>query len=721
MPNDKYGLERILEESRFRAQQLESGLFGSVAWKPDSDRAMIFVVHKELGSGLHYGLVSNIGHNKLSALLGKEEVLSTFRDRWLVLNNEFIEGLIRRMREAEKEVLGCLVMVGISATQTVTTIGAFRDGKHEKVPTDLQDFLSTAHPSRGLKARLASFRGLVGNGDVGCYLLARSEPRISSGTNRRREPVDLFGLGVLALRGSVIEAPAEKERVAISAERWMDTSKLATLTLFCERERYYQKAVRQAAQGWMVKWGDKEAIEKQKEALAELNTYVPHAAPPVLLYGVGPGRTHDSKVGWYRMPRYVMPSLGELLVRVEGFTHYELATLARATFQHLRRFFWRDLTFESVTTADGGTAGAVAAALTTAHFARESARSVLKQFVALATQGHPVVAFGKLGVLPSTEKAQLQSFWPQLLEGTLPAGQLSLRVEAKLITLYSVGAGTGLDALGNKVTKKLVAHHPGEAWAPAVDVHGRIHGDAHFENFLVDASIPEDPFAVAIDIASVQEIGTDPSKAGDLMRAWGIALRTTRFDILNRIQSDPSYDIAKLLLSATCWFGAVQRGAFVIEGTDGSSWTLTADSAGGPQASGNETGGVSGAEVLRMVAPIGPDVWRNHLAAAEEILREYVEFLRKAAKDSSCSDSDIDCVVNVSLLRTFLFLIRNAFSIAPRLFLARPMNAAVMFAIGEHCAFEVDRLLLTATSLKSESLTDKLVARLGDITAVVPD
>lgn len=163
----------------------------------------------------------------------------------------------------------------------------------------------------------------------------------------------------------------------------------------------------------------------------------------------------------------------------------------------------------------------------------------------------------------------------------------------------------------------------------------------------------------------------------------------------------------------------------MIEGTDGLSWTLTADSAGGPQASGNETGGVSGAEVLRMVAPIGPDVWINHLAAAKEILREYVEFLRKAANDSGCSDSDIDCAVNVSLLRTFLFLIRNAFSIAPRLFLARPTNAAVMFAIGEHCAFEVDRFLLTAistaTSLKSKSLTKKLVARLEDITAVVPD
>ena len=68
------------------------------------------------------------------------------------------------------------------------------------------------------------------------------------------------------------------------------------------------------------------------------------------------------------------------------------------------------------------------------------------------------------------------------------------------------------------------ARHPGQAWAPAVAIDGRIHGDAHFENFLVDASIPEDPFAMAIDIPSVEEIGTGwphkPGEARNLMRAW---------------------------------------------------------------------------------------------------------------------------------------------------------------------------------------------------------
>ena len=115
-------------------------------------------------------------------------------------------------------------------------------------------------------------------------------------------------------------------------------------------------------------------------------------------------------------------------------------------------------------------------------------------------------------------------------------------------------------------------------------------------------------------------------------------------DVLNRAQRDPSYDIAKMLLSATCWFGAVQRGAFVIEKEDqGSSvWKLTADSAREPQASGNETRGVSGAKVLRLVAPIGSEAWGNHAKAAKVILQEYVELLTITAKDNH--SIDINCV-----------------------------------------------------------------------------
>jgi hypothetical protein len=110
-------------------------------------------------------------------------------------------------------------------------------------------------------------------------------------------------------------------------------------------------------------------------------------------------------------------------------------------------------------------------------------------------------------------------------------------------------------------------------------------------------------------------------------------------------------------------------------------------------------------------------VWKNHRKAAGAILQEYVELLSQTANGRPAST--INCAINVSLLRTFFFLIRNAFSIARRIFLSRPMNAAVMFAIAEHCAFEVDRLLPSGASLESEILTTKLRKRLMDITAKV--
>jgi len=123
------------------------------------------------------------------------------------------------------------------------------------------------------------------------------------------------------------------------------TSSFGTLTLLYEKERYFQKALRQAVQGSIIKYGDWRDIQGQTailEKTARAQKYcVPEVLPPADL---APQRPFS----WYRMTRLTPSSLMDLLTTTKGFQDYEVTALVRSCFSHLRETFWSPLSSVTV-------------------------------------------------------------------------------------------------------------------------------------------------------------------------------------------------------------------------------------------------------------------------------------------------------------------------------------------------------------------------------------
>lgn len=100
---------------------------------------------------------------------------------------------------------------------------------------------------------------------------------------------------------------------------------------------------------------------------------------------------------------------------------------------------------------------------------------------------------------------------------------------------------------------------------------GDVHGDAHFGNFLVDASIPEDPLVVSIDPGEISINDSDPA-----VRQFASGLDLDTVDIsraLTMLRRDPTYDFSKLLVSTSSFYGLASKRAFTVGNLPNAVWS----------------------------------------------------------------------------------------------------------------------------------------------------
>jgi hypothetical protein len=208
-------------------------------------------------------------------------------------------------------------------------------------------------------------------------------------------------------------------------------------------------------------------------------------------------------------------------------------------------------------------------------------------------------------------------------------------------------------------------------------IGGTLHGDSHFANFMIDASVPEDPLVFSIDPAVPPLI--DPSapsfkrRCAELAETVGLRQPAEFSKVLEGMKQDLTWDIAKMMLSAACGYSLAYRRAFSLE-RRGSEFGLKRLP---PEELKrlSDAGGISGSQIVQIDAPVDPDSLRNHGLATEVILEEY---LRRYSEVVVQGDQES---LSLAVVRLWLLAVRHGFSIVERLFPANVDRAMVMYLL----------------------------------------
>jgi hypothetical protein len=216
----------------------------------------------------------------------------------------------------------------------------------------------------------------------------------------------------------------------------------------------------------------------------------------------------------------------------------------------------------------------------------------------------------------------------------------------------------------------------------------QLHGDPHFENLFIDASVPEDPLIVAIDPIKLTEkkfqgYWTELDERMDLNGTLDNAIykkTETRFISACR---DPAYDVAKFLLSTTSLYGLIIRGAYRLNTNEGLIIEWSGDTQIKPFAG---DGGISGAGIVEKTAPAVKEAWRNHNTITKAIVEVYVnrilDALNKYKEEHQLNDDSIECALNVALINLWAFTLRHTFSIAEKIFPEQAEKSLVIYLLG---------------------------------------
>jgi hypothetical protein len=504
----------------------------------------------------------------------------------------------------------------------------------------------------------------LGLGNV--FFLLRPEARFVAPTGRRAGTLDLMQMGIAVAAEDVMST----KNVRICSQACLATS-AGTLSLLHDKERYYERASRQAAAGLVVKHDDAMEIQKQYDFLEELRHRRALNIPFPVVEKSDPALTTgkfdpDTRTSWYVMPWIQLPKLSDTLLRGGAFKKYELGALMRAAVFHLRQDYWRQADGESVSVT---VPYSLWAALL---IARKAIRDFTATFQKVLTQleGDFPVQHSQgvslhdweesktaLAVLKETQGLGVQLSW----NGRQCFRKNVARPEASL------------EAFGNAL-KKL---EPGQrAQRPHAKV---VHGDVHFLNLLVDSSVPEDPLIISIDPKPLddhrdrlKEYRTDyegqVKDNGTLKDSWDKV--SGEFEA---VKHDPAYDIAKYLLSTACFYGLVRDGLelrlddsgfFIVENRRRVNKPLS------------DTGGISTAKLIRLRTGISDRSLWNHLTCADAVVREFVQLSLTQGGENPVFNT------NVGLIGLWLLTIRTVFSTARSLFPGDLFGGAMLYLVG---------------------------------------
>lgn len=672
-PDNTEALANALYSTQERGVRIEEKIL-RIGCKMHPSWPFKFFVHTiDLETLLYYGAVSNISEDELIGLLKSDTqdknnaesigLLATLRNTLAFGKRE--PGYLTRFVEhiARHEI--AFAIAPIDPSGAVRAAQYYESDLTQRVDVSMQNDSESVGPR--ITALIRKFRDELGS-TSDAYFFAKYGDRLDDPPSRASTFVQ-FGFAFLDSRHTLTEE--------VRQAWWMLAciSDVATASIFWERERYFGKSIRQAIYGDMIKCDEGTALKDQVDRLDELKRYnVPRITESAL----------DTQAGYYAMSRFVIPSMSKVLTHTAGFLNYEIEGLAKACMRHLRETYWSGEHWEVLKTQSVKVFVQVRWAQ--AQRAATAARRALEAMLAACADPAHLRAFSKgARMVQAGDVRKWKSCMRRLLRDhdvidlTVKWGNGNYHqpVVPVLDVLADVCTWGKNVSDGCKDLKKVRAN--------------AIHGDAHLDNILVDASVPEDPLIVSIDPLRVQ---LAPPPQDDKAKAENAGMLSNtkevlkecgwRYDDMNiemevsHLCKDPGYDYAKLLLSTACAYGLVNRGVFrLAPGGAGDNTVRIARIEKQKLKVDADSGGISQASRYWREPATADDAWRYHRVTAGEVVREFLRTLG----GSGCNAKD--CVV--ALAGLWLMTGRHAFSISEKLlaFGGQTERALVMYLFAE--------------------------------------
>lgn len=682
--NDMTGMQKLGIQSELRASSLEEKLINT--FKGYKYKFLMCTV--DVGTNMYYAPVTSIPDDKLRTLLGiakDASVLTFLRDQFPfpVGEGTLVAKLYEKMGASKHEPC---YLFQLTSAKTI--------GNIFEISLDALTEATTIFPPSIMKIRLdqkpfEAITNLSGNESNAWLLL---QVRNMENTVTGRPPVDLLQLG-LVLINKKTDLSADDSPKGLSEELIyaLQNSYFATLTLLYDRERYFQKAVRMAIKGHIVKYGDRTDIRSQVKILQTLADDDILCVPDIVGHDQDDNNV-ELPFSWYKMPQFTMQQMSDLLAYSSKLQEFEVKNLAKSCFTHLQRTYWRCNAHKPEFNAVPARALVVSALA----LALEKADYVCKGIISrddLITNDKPIKfkrgidIFNKKhvekykDVINSMEMKGNDSTESTIADNcpytiTINWGEYtnSAKFPNPIVGLKQI-----LDAC-ESIDKDLMAkYHLVSAGA------GRIHGDPHYANFLVDASIPEDPLIVTIDPAIVvisDQLRTLKNQSDNSI--FKILRETTQsqayHNCIDNIPKDPAYDVAKLMLSTACCYGLAYCEGFEVIPKTATEFQLKREE--NPRMDKpKDIGGISGAQIVRLDTPVRPESLWYLGVAAKSTIREYDNLLNNITSLPKISKFEISLYRNIAYIRLFVLTFRHALSIAEILFPANLKRSMSMYLL----------------------------------------
>jgi len=660
---------RYLAEVSELANLIATRLFQLGNYNLSTSEPPLLIITVDVDSDLYYAPVTNIDPDLLANIFNtksRSAVLEFIRNQFPIsTTGTHLVGEIIKAYFSHPTAKPKTVWLLVDDDGYVKRIDCINDkGESEKVPSSINEIV---HSYQRIFGDINDALNLMKKNfpdKTLRFLLLRPDKEIISPKSGRR--IRLGQVGVVFAsedEGEINPTITSTVRTAIL------TSSFAALTLFYEKERYFQKALRHSKKGQIVKTEQTKYVREQVGRLQRLRKRGESKVPEVLTYDGEMGSKRDDEMSWYLMTRYELLSLLDLFAQTPGLQDYEVRNITRSAFRHLSDTYWgSDVDSEKVAT--------FASILAAASLARDKINQCINSFIEKSEAVRkliPVSLNRSFGVFPPSLLNRFTPIFDFLAKRN--GALLHLEVEwneKKLIKECQ----NPLNALNTTIINLLHLDFPSRLNRARIH-EGEIHGDSHFANLLVDASIPEDPLIVSIDQTNITKY---KDKEGKILYDSTPGSKDIAFNDFMQEQGvmnlDPTYDVAKLMLSSSCFYGLMYRHAFDLDINSGSPLGIKLSRAISQNITGmSNTGGISGADIRAIILPVPSESFRYHCQAAEILYREFLEYLKAAG-----IDSDLD--LNFNLIRLWFLTIRHLFSISNALFPQDPNAAVGLFLWG---------------------------------------
>jgi len=659
MKTRKNNITKLELESKKRSRNLEGLLYGQTRIVLPDNCTKMFAFTADLENGLPMAPVTSIPTRELRKQISalepeeKEPILLTTRLRDLLpLRSVHLRtGDIPLVQHLEKtyekgydgsSTLACVVL---SKTGDLESTLILR--YDEKSQTWSTKKVGDADRSIDISKHLVSLtKGILNKAYQSALISYTPVNTLFPASKGGGQLSSVISLAWTAIKDGL--KPADEIELILCAMR---TSSFAATNLLLEQERYFQKCIRQSVGGKVVKYGPRDDIEPQIEMYEDLNKYGVFVFPEVLDKCEDDDRNGWS---WYKMPRYTMLSLMDILTSTGGLERFEIETIVRSCcntlkqtlYERERRRSWPKVTINEYLT-------------TTFVWAKNRFTQVLKE---IGKVGEDISAHrpAKVGRNIRMYDSGYFRFLEDYIEFVAVAQKPSVSIEFLTKSEKSIvaekselkGITDATPAKCWRLIERSLAKIGRNSIKPPIRKPENIHGDCHFGNFLIDSSIPEKPLIYPIDTDNLKRF---------VKPLWGIS---------------PLYDFAKLHLSCTLAYDIIYKRGIHVEPKKTvkdkkNIWRIDMVLRGEESVEDTEDiGGISPSQIVKLERTITELVVENYKYANSTVHDFCLSWL--------ASNCESDMTYCVCLVRMWLLTVRHGFNSARLLFPRYPDRSFAM-------------------------------------------